>query len=526
MAVALTDLVATRTQAQWRQQLLSAMQGVGHTQHTVGSGLGAVYGIGVPTSAVTLTVRIVGAGGLGSALFQYSTDGGSSWSSSATVPAAGLYLVPGLGVSLVFDASNAASVVNAYILGDQYELVLTITTLPVTAWQPGSVPLTLLEADADVLADLSQLQQAVAKGGLLATAEGPWLELLAYNVYGLSKYLATAAAGVVALTAIAGVGPYTIAARQLIFATAGGVRFTNTAGGVLVGSSSWANAWTPSTAYTLGARASNGGNVYTVTAGGVSAAAGGPSGTGSGIADGTVVWTYFGAAGLQLPVQAVNSGAAGNVGNGTVTSLLTPLAGVTVANPDPGTGTWLTAYGRDDEQDAALRQRCRDRWPSLGVGGTAAQYDAWARAASGNVVKTVVYADPVVAGQVDVVVAGAAGPVSAPELAAVQAYITARVPLTSAAVVANASVAVVTVTAAVYVSASHLVLAQQQCPANLQALIAATPIGGTVYLSEVVSALGSVSGVRNVVVTSPVADVVLTSAQVATLTSAITFTVV
>ena len=51
-------------------------------------------------------------------------------------------------------------------------------------------------------------------------------------------------------------------------------------------------AWLGSTAYTLGTRRYNGSNVYVVATAGTSAASGGPTGTGSAITDGTVVWNY------------------------------------------------------------------------------------------------------------------------------------------------------------------------------------------------------------------------------------------
>lgn len=53
-----------------------------------------------------------------------------------------------------------------------------------------------------------------------------------------------------------------------------------------------AKAWAISTAYVVGQMRKNGGNVYVCTTGGTSAGAGGPSGTGTGIADNTVVWDY------------------------------------------------------------------------------------------------------------------------------------------------------------------------------------------------------------------------------------------
>lgn len=459
MPIALTDLIATRTREQYRAQLLAAMQGVGHTQHTIGSGLGAITGSGVSTLTATLVVRVIASGGLGVGTFQYSTDGGVTFSGTLTIPAGGTYTVPSSGVTLAFDASNAASVINPYVAGDQYAIALSVTSIPVTAWQPGSTALTLLEADADVLSDLSQLQQLVARGGLTGYATGAWLDVLALNFYKLTRTLATQTQGLVTLTAVGGVGPYTITPGQLILATVNGVQFSNTNGGVLSG-----------------------------------------GGT------------------LQLAVQATSAGAAGNVGNSTIVQMLTPLAGVTVSNPNPGSGTWITTYGNDDESDSALVQRCKNRWPALGIGQTAAQYDLWARAASANVAKTNIYADPIIGGQVDVVLAGTSGPVAGADVTAVLNYIQARVSLTNAVSVVSATGVPVNVTATVYVSAASLALAQQQCPANVQALIASIPIGGTVWLSEVITALSSPVGVSHVVVTLPAADLALTAAQVATLT--------
>jgi hypothetical protein len=45
----------------------------------------------------------------------------------------------------------------------------------------------------------------------------------------------------------------------------------------------------------LNQRIFNGTNVYQCTTGGISAGTGGPTGTGSGITDGTVVWKFIGA---------------------------------------------------------------------------------------------------------------------------------------------------------------------------------------------------------------------------------------
>lgn len=54
----------------------------------------------------------------------------------------------------------------------------------------------------------------------------------------------------------------------------------------------YAPAWAISTAYSLGQLRANGSNVYEVTTAGTSAGSGGPTGTGTGIVDNTVVWRY------------------------------------------------------------------------------------------------------------------------------------------------------------------------------------------------------------------------------------------
>jgi len=53
--------------------------------------------------------------------------------------------------------------------------------------------------------------------------------------------------------------------------------------------------WAASTAYAVGAQVTNGSNVYTCVTAGTSASSGGPTGTGTGIADNTCVWNFFSA---------------------------------------------------------------------------------------------------------------------------------------------------------------------------------------------------------------------------------------
>ena len=70
-----------------------------------------------------------------------------------------------------------------------------------------------------------------------------------------------------------------------------------------------ATAWAPSTTYAPGQVARNGPDAYRCVAGGISAASGGPAGTGDNIADGSVTWSFLDPVGSLIP--AVIEGLAG-----------------------------------------------------------------------------------------------------------------------------------------------------------------------------------------------------------------------
>jgi hypothetical protein len=59
-------------------------------------------------------------------------------------------------------------------------------------------------------------------------------------------------------------------------------------------------AWAASSPFVLNQHANNGGNVYLCTTAGTSAGSGGPTGTGTGITDGSCVWSYVGAVDMVL----------------------------------------------------------------------------------------------------------------------------------------------------------------------------------------------------------------------------------
>lgn len=64
-------------------------------------------------------------------------------------------------------------------------------------------------------------------------------------------------------------------------------------------------AWTANYGVTLDLQMHNAGNVYKCTTAGVTSAASPPTGTGTGIADGTAVWSYVGPVGATLDNSAI-----------------------------------------------------------------------------------------------------------------------------------------------------------------------------------------------------------------------------
>lgn len=343
---------------------------------------------------------------------------------------------------------------------------------PVSSWPSGGVGRTLVQAFSRVLADGLSLVGTVARAGLLDLSPGTdpgspgdWLTLFAASHYGLERRAATFAEVRVRLTAASGAGPYTISPGALWVRSASGRRYniTNTV------------------------------NV-TVTAG--------PS-----IVD--------------VTMRAELAGAAGNLGLGATLSLETPLPGVSAITVESagGSGTAMVVAGADQERDAALRARCRSRWATIGLQHTAAAYDALARQvpsvgdpAVSLVTRTRVDdTNPRGAGTVDVWVAGDAGPLDAPEEAAVRAYLLARKSVTADLQVQNAAPRTVSLTATIYARGNASAAAE--AVTRLTNAINAVAIGGTLYRAQLLEELMAPAGVYNAVISAvSVSDGILTVA--------------
>lgn len=459
------QLLTTPSKETLRDERFTMLKGIGLPTHS-GYSPGTLSGTGAPNNDYAVQVEIIDAGGLGVATFQYSIDAGTTFSATTTVPSDGAFILPGTGVTLLF--ADGPVGLTSFLGGDVFSLQLSKINFPVTAWQPGDTVRTLVENDTEALADVYKLVKNIAAGGLVDFASDDWLDLLLPSVYDLERNKGVAAIGVVTLADPNSVGPFVLTSGNYWFQASDGHRYV----------------------LSQDVTVSTGGSVASVA------------------------------------VRAESPGSAFNVGNNSITVVVTSVPGLTVNNPDPGSGSWITTAGSDDESSNDYKQRAKNRWSSLGFGSPAPAYDLWAKTADPAVTRTNIRVSPSVAGQVDVVLAGSGGTVGGSVVTAVQEYIDVRAPLGVVVDADSASALNITITATVNVFAAYLAQATVAVNAALTALIASKPIGGTLYLTEIIEAIMTPTGVRNTVVTAPVGDTVAAFDEVITFTNNLTFVAV
>jgi len=341
--------------------------------------------------------------------------------------------------------------------------VLAIVGVDVTTWKPGAVVRTMLAAAALVLSAFSRLQAAIAKSGFLYFAEEEWLEVVAYYVYGVAKNKADFAKG------------------EITLVNAGGGVYAADPGDVIFRNPDTGKSYRNTTSWTLGALAT-----------------------------------------LTVPIQAIEAGSASTSLAGAITTLETPLLGVTCSNA-------LAVVGHDDETDPDLRTRCGEKLGSLSPNGP---WDAYAfaarnatRADGGNVGVTRVRSRNDGAGGVTTYVASATGAVlgsvsdPASDLGIVdEAIQQIAAPLAVTAVTESAAVKVINVAYELWAyNSSGLTDAQLSTAvgAKLADFVRTQPIGGNIvdpdtgriYRSAIAAVIGAtVPAIFRVNVTSPATD--------------------
>lgn len=337
---------------------------------------------------------------------------------------------------------------------------------PVTDWESGGIERTWIELEAQENSDFSYSQVPLAKSAFRSTAVGAWLDVLAQEFYGLTRYPAAFTKGVERFVCSGAAGPYTIVPGQLwIVDSVTGLRYTNTAGGVL--------------------------------------ASGGM---------------------LDLMLQAESPGAAYNATVGALTTMATPLAGVTCTNPDlDSDGVWATTPGTDQETNELLAQRCSDQWATLGYGQNADWFRYYCRnghAYASQVTRVRVDTDPTGNATVNITIAGASGLLSGTIVTEVQNWIRAKVGSAITVNVASASALPVTIFGTAYVKAGYdggyLAAAQ----AAMLALVQSLDIGGTLFDAAWIEVGMTPPGTVDFTVLppTPAGDVVPAPTEVVTLT--------
>lgn len=364
---------------------------------------------------------------------------------------------------------------------EAFELLLQLARsleFPITSWASGGVARTLLRSFARPYSDMAKLISALAGGGFLDMAKGNWLTLLARAIYGVERKPATFTTGKVRLEALPDAGPYTIAPGDLWLATASGLRFASTSGGVLQPGDS-----------------------------------------------------------LLIDVRSESPGSAYAVGTDTITTMTTPLAGVSCTNPDLGAGLgWMTEAGTDEEENGPLRARCRMRWATLGGQPPGEAYAYWAHEASEYVARVLVDdRHPSGAGWVRVYLAGSAGGVPPGVVTEVADKLEPRKAKTAELEVRSVDEKTITIGGSVLVRAARLAAVEAEVLDALDRFFRELPIGGEVvppessgkvYRAKLQGLIAGVEGVVTVTGLTPSADVPLERYEVATWANALTFVAV
>lgn len=95
-----------------------------------GDGSGGVTVDGSPTNAFSVVVKITAQGGLNTAAFTVSIDGGSNFTDEITVPVTGEYELEGTGLKLLFEESTDEDQrASSFLVNDTYSFTTTAPTM-------------------------------------------------------------------------------------------------------------------------------------------------------------------------------------------------------------------------------------------------------------------------------------------------------------------------------------------------------------------------------------------------------------
>lgn len=224
---------------------------------------------------------------------------------------------------------------------------------------------------------------------------------------------------------------------------------------------------------------------------------------------------------VSLPVEAELPGLAGNTAEGTTLALATPIVGVTGAEVDAGG----LVNGLDQETDIELRDRLQAFVAARPQGGSAGDYEAWAREVAG-VTRVFVVPNGLGLGTVLVLFAvddDPGGPIpNALKVQEVQDRLTDQTRRDSAPVTAQVTTQapvqqVVDVELELTPNTTTVQEAVREALAGM--LVREGRPGGTIRLGKFVEAIATAAGEQDHVLVLPAADVVVGGASLAVLGS-------
>jgi hypothetical protein len=370
----------------------------------------------------------------------------------------------------------------------------------------------------------------IVASGFLGHAAGDFMTLLAREVYLLERIPATSTTFNLQFVSSAAAPPYQLAVGDIVVAGPSGNRYTNTVAvtippGAVSGAVSFV-AVAPGAAFvdnpTPGALGAASLQLVTAFAGLTlqPAAADFAPTVQSGSSTGQIKATRTGTLAPTPHTFVIRIDIAGNLGGAqysvsTDGGIYLP-GGLLAATQDLGGGTRLLAVaggsspaflagdtftvvtpggpnyvqGSDVESDANLATRCRGRWPALSLNPTKAVIYLWARLAYGAASRIGITPDPVIAGQINVLVADSHGPIDPINAAAIETYIASKLRnLLSSVRVRPATALIVTTAGIVTAPANSLATVQQAAQEAWTLYLGAIPLGGKVVVAELEQAL-------------------------------------
>ena len=224
--------------------------------------------------------------------------------------------------------------------------------------------------------------------------------------------------------------------------------------------------------------------------------------------------TLAGGASGALLVRAESPGTAYN--SLAPSLFVTPIVGLSIDDSS------LSSSAVDQETDAALALRASQKWALLGAGSVKAAYERNAKDASPNVKRVLARENLPTTGGVRVIIAREDTTATAPDVAAVLAYLQSddRRPLCTTPTAAAATETTVAVTATVRIAATKQAAAAAVVSANLTAFLRTLPISdGTTKVSKelIEKVLAALDGVTDLTPSLPAADVTLAAEAIAKL---------